>query len=279
MAKRGRGFDVKALLLAHSEKGVVALVAIVFVMMIWSAIGRPGMPGGLEPSDIESIASSAKSNIQRTKWEDFLEKPNRRNYNEMTMEEISLNGYRWGVPWNPPLWPGGKLRTDPKFYPVQELEAHFDFGPLALLTKEALTRRFINEVGEIPKEVQEILDKARDKPEPPRGEVNNPLVGPDGRPVKVQFAGEELGDTEVAECRRWAMVTGLIPLGEQIEAYDNSFRDADGFDIRTDRPLYLGYEVERAEVTGAAEPEWQPLMKVTHSPTRNFCHNFKPKIR
>jgi hypothetical protein len=48
--------------------------------------------------------------------------------------------------------------------------------------------------------------------------------------------------------QRWVVVTGLIPIARQIEAYQEAFGKAIYRDPQRDHPLYLHYWVERAEV-------------------------------
>ena len=70
--------------------------------------------------------------------------------------------------------------------------------------------------------------------------------------------------TRSARGRRWVVVTGLIPIQSQMEAYKTTFEDAVVRDWQRDLPLYLGYRIERAEVTGDEDPEqlarlWKPI--------------------
>ncbi|MCS7237699.1 MAG: hypothetical protein NZ899_05445 [Thermoguttaceae bacterium] len=54
--------------------------------------------------------------------------------------------------------------------------------------------------------------------------------------------------------QRWVVVTGLIPIARQVEAYKEIFKEALYRDPQRDYPLYLHYWVERAEVTPRSQP-------------------------
>jgi hypothetical protein len=60
---------------------------------------------------------------------------------------------------------------------------------------------------------------------------------------------------------RWALITGLVPVAEQTDAYFECFRDA--FPQQKDGPKYAYYEVERAEVkdqtTDSSNLQWVQL--------------------
>jgi hypothetical protein len=65
--------------------------------------------------------------------------------------------------------------------------------------------------------------------------------------------------------RRWVVLTGLVPIEKQSQAFFNAFRHAVGYDASRDQPVYFNYQVERAEVADPAEAstvDWkkaQPL--------------------
>ena len=58
--------------------------------------------------------------------------------------------------------------------------------------------------------------------------------------------------------RRWICVTGLVPYKKQLAEYRVKFEGAAWNDPREDMPKYVGYFVQRAEVTpgGAGKPQW-----------------------
>lgn len=69
--------------------------------------------------------------------------------------------------------------------------------------------------------------------------------------------------------QRWVVVTGLIPIARQIEAYTETFKQALYRDPQRDYPLYLHYWVERAEVNPRAQGQ---LRWVRIDPRLMFFH-------
>ncbi|MFH1267869.1 MAG: hypothetical protein ABIK89_19300 [Planctomycetota bacterium] len=61
--------------------------------------------------------------------------------------------------------------------------------------------------------------------------------------------------------QRWVALTGLIPIKEQMDAFEATFADA-LFRRQQDVPMYLGYQIERADVTSGPEPDqvkWESI--------------------
>ena len=80
----------------------------------------------------------------------------------------------------------------------------------------------------------------------------------------VHASGDRTGRTPTRGVRgsRWVVVTGLIPIKSQVEAFEAAFEDAEFRDLQRDIPMYVGYRVERAEVSGSGEAEelnWKPI--------------------
>jgi hypothetical protein len=70
------------------------------------------------------------------------------------------------------------------------------------------------------------------------------------------------GMTRGARGMRWVVITGLLPIKEQTDAFNATFEDAMFRDPQRDLPLYLGYWIEKAEVppSGTAQPpDWKPI--------------------
>lgn len=260
MAKK-KGLDFKGLMLAHVEKVACGVIAICFVFLLYVAFSREPVKGGIEPADISAVAQRAGVVINQTKWEDFSDKPQMRNFaQESGWYDVPVAPYKLSVEWNPELFPRQALRDDPTYYPVRELEAHFDQGPLALLTAEIVRKFFNPPMQPVPPDVEKELAEAL--PQPPKfvpvapDAPNKVEEGAVTRPVKIELPGANVEEREVAEGRRWIMVNALVPWQEQIDAFRDTFRNAAGLDQKNDQPSYFGYEVERADVTGGAAPVW-----------------------
>jgi hypothetical protein len=59
--------------------------------------------------------------------------------------------------------------------------------------------------------------------------------------------------------KRFIIVTGLLPYIEQSTQYTDLFVSAQYQDLMVDRPTYVDYEIERAEVTGSGRLKWVPI--------------------
>ncbi len=73
---------------------------------------------------------------------------------------------------------------------------------------------------------------------------------------------EGMAMTRGARGSRWVVVTGLLPIKKQMDAYDAVFEDAVFRDPRRDVPIYVGYWIERAEVSPigtAQQPDWKRI--------------------
>ena len=80
----------------------------------------------------------------------------------------------------------------------------------------------------------------------------------------LQMTGDrgEAMMTRGARGKRWVVVTGLLPIKEQTDAFNATFEDAMFRDLQRDVPLYVGYWIEKAEVSlgGTAQPpDWKPI--------------------
>lgn len=73
-------------------------------------------------------------------------------------------------------------------------------------------------------------------------------------------AGQALG--RGVRGTRWVLVTGLLPIKSQFEAFELAFEDAEYRNPQTDIPTYVGYRVERAELSPtdeAGQLNWRPI--------------------
>jgi hypothetical protein len=76
----------------------------------------------------------------------------------------------------------------------------------------------------------------------------------------AQPRGIQLMGDERVEQVYWATVVAKVPIREQMKLYEDAFENArGGFDPMRDFPRYVGYMVERAEVSRGEELAWQPV--------------------
>jgi hypothetical protein len=66
--------------------------------------------------------------------------------------------------------------------------------------------------------------------------------------------------------QRWVVITGLVPLKKQIDAYYDAFSDCKP-SKNDSQPVYLGYRIERLEITSPADienPNWKNAKKFAY---------------
>jgi hypothetical protein len=96
------------------------------------------------------------------------------------------------------------------------------------------------------------------------------MVGPGDMGGAVQ-SGVQAPQDAVVEAARWVCVTGLVPYRDQLAKYTEEFSTAQHQDPTKDVPYWLGYLVERAEVTGnLKDPTKWEWKGISVSGSKNF---------
>jgi len=254
MAKAKQGVDIKALALAHIEKVVLAVIVFCFLSLIWQAFRLQGMPEGHDPKAIESAAAAADSQIGSTTYIEYTQGPVVPRFDSTVMDELDGETYASPVPMNPTLETRRDRRFDPALVTAQDPEIHIDYGPFALLTAKSIERELAMQSIAAPRWLQEQMSRAR--------RVESDLTRAQ---KQLPLPGVDVSDRTVAEGRRWVMVNALVPHSRQQSEYNKVFLKYDGFDAENDRPRYLGYEAQRAKVSGGEQGEWETVFR--QSPT------------
>ncbi len=260
MAKVNLQIDWKAWLLAHGEKIGIGLVSFFVIMLVWSAIRREGMPVAQQPTDIAERTQAARRNVELAEWDTFPNRPDLKNFGSRSvMDQLDRLAYRTEARFEPELWPRLIKRSDPPLLPVVELEAQSGFGPFAI-QRQADGRRAAN-------------PRSRRARRP----TGRRLIGPEGL-LEPGFAegshvrGRELADEMQfggvdaqgkVEGRTWILVTGLVPVKQQLARYQEAFSQAEAYDEGRDVPEYLGCVVERAQVVAKQPLQWKKVMSVS----------------
>ncbi|HWB13492.1 MAG TPA: hypothetical protein VG826_29980 [Pirellulales bacterium] len=101
--------------------------------------------------------------------------------------------------------------------------------------------------------------RARPKKPVAKKEAQKP-AGPRPKPQATEkiVLGQPPSGSEV-EGRYWVCLVGAIPYRKEFLEYQNTFRDARGYDPKRDYPKYALPEIERAEVVGEKTGPWQSL--------------------
>jgi len=136
-------------------------------------------------------------------------------------------------------------------------------------------RQYTEIVEQIRNPVSEALIEVAVVPHPPLALTAGPapppplfavegLLGAPGRGAFLRSSRVSRGiaraGSQETEGRRWVVLTGLVPAHKQQEAYQQTFQNSEWFNPATDIPQYVGYRVERAEVTpDGATSQWVKL--------------------
>lgn len=85
--------------------------------------------------------------------------------------------------------------------------------------------------------------------------------------------GVQASPDNIVEGVRWICVTGLVPYKEQIEKYTKEFAEAQLQDPSKDSPFWMGYLVERAEVTDLdlKDPSKSKWEKISVNAAKDFA--------
>lgn len=288
--------DWKSLLLTHGEKIGLAVVGVVVLLLLWSALGQEGLSDSQQPDDLIALASSAKQHITEATWADYPEKPELPPIDsQATFTPLKVQPYETVATLNPPIWTRKNKRTDPKLLPPIQLEAHSGYGAFALVDPNAMQYGGMpGAPGAMPG--APVGPGASGQPgaliNPNEGALINPnqggLFGPGGggllapggegmlggggmlglpgqRPLPqwVPIEGVQPGMGSKLEGRHWIVVNALVPKAKQIEAFDLAFAEAEGYKPAADMPEYIAYQVQRTEIVPGEEPQWETIAGVT----------------
>jgi hypothetical protein len=274
------GDKIKALALAHGEKIGTGVVAVIVVLLVWAAIGRDGLEPGREPDDLKAKAQAAKSNIDRSVWdEEYDRRPEFKQYDDRSiMDNISPVEYKITKRLDPPLFEEKVKREDPVLLAALDLEVHAGFGPFALVADENVIGGGLDPLlGEGPAAPRRPGRPPRRGGEDDAGGLlegggeglidggEDPIAQPRPLPAWAEdyYGGIEVGGGARVEGRRWAVVNAIVPIAAQLEIYEDVFRGAEGFDPTADIPEYVAYFVERADVTRGTAPTWKQVAVFT----------------
>lgn len=279
----------KRLLLNHGEKVGMALVLGVAGWLVYSSMGQEGV--SQSPQDLESDVSRATTKISNFTEQD-ARSPERTEEDRLKVaevwqavadEEINPDNYRFDGLGGQSVVPETVYRTDPALLPAINLEGTGATALIATMDEETMRRR---QEESARRESERAHERERDQARERDAETDRRGRGPRGgggefggmrggefggrggpsedrRPINSTRRRRSMGVAAGNEARidlvSFATVTALAPVKEQWTIYRNTFRDALGYAPQRDIPDWLGYYVERAEVTPDGSVDWQPV--------------------
>lgn len=278
-------------LLQHGEKIGIAAILVVAGMLVYSSFGRPIVDAAKQPDRLNQEASSANQHVQQMSWEAFP-KEERTDFAEFESQPgdkyltpVDPQQYPPKPPWDDDVIPPVKLRQDPVLVAAMDLEVRpgsglwLDADPDVILEKmRAAAKEARDRERELADEAARMADEGeggRGGGRPGRGGMGmegrggmgfGDMAGSktkDGALVIPPAGGAQMQGFEDIREKSWVTVLAKIPIKQQFQMYEDALASARGFNATVDQPRYLGYVVERAEVTEEGTGKFLPLATMT----------------
>lgn len=279
MASLKGGNVAVRILLAHGEKIGMFLIAICAGMLFWSALNTEQLGEDRQPDKLVELASRADNHVKEFKWEELEAEDQVRAepISSEAMTPVSPAHFPPLPPINRPVLDPVRLRTDPGLLTVEDLEVHGDSGLWASANPKEIERMQIAAAKKAQAErlaEERERDRNRDDAEegPRRGTIFSPERGGESRatssarrdgPVVITGRSQQrLQGFEQISAESWVTVLAKVPIKKQNLLYENALQNSSGYDPGRDAPNYLGYLVERAEVTEEGDGEWKRIAVV-----------------
>ncbi len=207
--------SIKNFMLEHGEKIAFAVVGVVFLMFVYSALKREALEADKQPERLQAKAREVQDHVTQSTFDatrddlvpvDYVDRAKR--------DPIALVGFKVATPLNVRIFDSKAKRDNPEIFPLDELRADSGFGVFALQGAAG-------------------------------GDAKERAAQGGGRGGDVGFAP---GPNSKTVGRAYAVITGLVPAQKQTQEYSRLFDNAQGADPVHDRPQYVRLVVERADV-------------------------------
>ena len=282
-------------LLNHGEKIGIAAILAVAGMLVWSSLGRPVIEESKQPPALTTAANGAKNKVETMSWDAFP--PDQRTdfarfnagLGEGVASPVDPKHYPHMDRLNEPLIPPVKLRQDPVLLTAEELEVRPGAGLWMSSNPEAIKKNLLAAMQEAARQQQEAAEEAERMAQEAGGEGGRGGRGggmpggygsrgeggrgmgmgemggmktKDGVLVLPPQGGAQMqGFEEILE-KSWVTVLAKVPIKQQFQMYEDALATARGFNVTADMPQYIGYEVQRAEVTDEGTGEFKTIKQV-----------------
>jgi hypothetical protein len=275
---------------AHGEKIGIAAIIICAGLLIYSALNVPRLDAGRDPETLRATANRAKTKIEAFTYQGIAKQLDPSAPAEESplvkvqpldvsrMKPLEAEDFPNMVPVNPHVVPPMPPRTDPVLLAPEELEVHGDAGLWASADPAAIKQRQLAALKAAQKEQQEEAAARQREDDEEDGEGRGRGRGRDrgrgeddfedqqrGRNSTIVLqprTGVELSGFETITARSWVTVLAKIPYKAQTQMYDDALKMSRGYDPTRDIPDYIGYVVERAEITPEGQGKWERIAQV-----------------
>lgn len=277
------------LLLAHGEKIGMAGIVICAGMLLYSALSVERLDSDMTPDRLEAAVKTARQKVEGFTWDQVANQNQEavviaKKLSVDAIKPIEKSDFPNISPIDRPVIPPMGPRTDPVLLAAADLEVYSDSGLWASGDPAIIKQRQLAALKEAQQE-QQAEERARQREEREnedqgyggrRGRGRGRGRGRDERgpdreeetrnanaPIVVQpRMGVQLQGFEEIKAQAWVTVLAKIPVKEQYQLYEDALGEARGYVPDRDIPQYLGYFVERAEVTNKGQGNWEMIAKV-----------------
>lgn len=287
-------------LLQHGEKLGMAAVLSVAALLIWSSLGRPAIETSKQPPELQTKANQAKAHVEQMSWDGFPPEDKtdwstfKARSGEVAIKPVSPDQYPPNAHWNPLVLEPVMQRLDPVLVTVSDLEVTSGAGLWMEGDPEVIRRKMIELAQAAARAQREADEEARRMAEEaederggrggrrgPGGRGEGGFGGEgggyggmgdmsgvktkDGALVVPPTGGAQMQGIEDIREKAWVTVLAKIPIKQQFQMYADALATARAFNPSVDQPVYMGYLVERAEVTDAGTGKYVQLPAVHES--------------
>ncbi len=295
-SKLKSGNPLVRFMLAHGEKLGIAAILVCAGMLVWSSLGREGLGPDKQPDVLKKQASLAMEKVNNFTWDQLPpeEKPKAQVPGQV-MEPVKPNDFPPpAISWNRPVTTVVGPRNDPVLLPPADLEIWADSGLWAIGDRETADRKKFEMIKAAEKKRKE-LERERERANKKGNRRNRPGGGnalfgggeggyggggygggPRGRGAQQNKgpkkeiavvlrprAGVKLTGVEEVKETSWVTVLARVPIKQEYQLYDDALKNARGYNQQRDVPTYVGYVVQRAEVTDAGQGKWKTIETVS----------------
>lgn len=291
--------SIKDFLFQHVEKIVLAAIVGAIGYLVFDGMNAPKYDTSKTPSTLKELATTVGRDIVKDNWLEIAMEEERKVNAVYAANAERTNRPTDPTPYATDIWEvtprsSGEKRKDPKILPPVDLRGFSVSGAMAVKARRRSDR--LEGLQNAPPVGERYRPRA-DDPEPadrmlaakydrgfegvgnsaeasPSGDdgfnmdpggaggMGGPPKGDRGRGPMFSNAGPEYERS--LKSVRFNAVTAIVPHEQMGTMYDENFINTSGYDPGRDSPNYLGFEVQRVDVTGKegepiAEADWQPL--------------------
>jgi hypothetical protein len=281
-------------LLNHGEKIGIAAVVVVAGLLVYKSLGREQLGPEMQADKLQTATQQAQQRVSEMTWDSLPdeEKTSSAVFLASSSEKIMAPVHPSDFPEirnpNSPVIEEMRLRADPVLLEPTDLEANGDAGLWMAADPQVIRQKMIEarvEAAKLQKEQEAAAARALEESDQRGGGPGRGAFGGEGRGgafggergymggdmgfsgtktrdgafvVPPQGGAQMQGFEDIREYH-WVTVLAKVPIDAQFEMYEDALANTPGFSPQNDQPKYLGYFVQRAEVTAEGQSPWKTL--------------------